>query len=406
MKRSEVIKEIEKEFEVKETKEKITIKELKGKFKESYGLIIKSLKKYIDMREDYYSLVSLWVMGTYIHKVFGTYPYLYFNAMKGSGKSRTLGLIAHLSYKGKMVVNMSEAVLFRTAQDSTICIDEFERTKGKEKANLRELLNAAYKKGIIVERAKKVKECSGEGFEIEKFNVFCPIVMANISGMDDVLGDRSIKLTLEKTQLDTISRKLEIWGLDEGIKQILELLSVECVDVELILTHTQNLYQKWNSILETTITNSTLDTNNKHDTHDTTLLLNKIIDTTLNGRHLELFFPLFIIADFCGEIDKVIKIAEGIIKEKKEEDVYENRDVSLIDFVSRKKDSNEWIPQKQILNEFKEFIEAEEDKWVNSQWLGLALSRLNLIKAKQRRGRGRDIILNVKKAQEKIKMFK
>jgi len=368
---------------------------------EVYRTIIDILKNYVDMREEYYPLISLWITGTYFHKSFQTYPYLYFNAMKGSGKTRVLGLIAYLSYKGKLVVNMSEAVLFRTAKDSTICIDEFERTKGKEKANLRELLNAAYKKGIAVERAKKVitKE-GGEGFEIEKFNVFCPVAMANISGMDEVLGDRSIKLTLERTSNPSISRKLEIWDLDPTIKLIKEKLVKSSAVKSRCSNIYTDLYSMWNNQLcyIHSLHNSTLDYT-KCD------IINKISDSSLNGRHLELFFPLFILADECGDLDAILEIAEKIIKEKKEEDVYENRDISLIDFISGKKDVGEWIPLKQLLEEFKEFLQSE-DLWINSQWLGIALNRLNLTKEKRRLGRGTEMILDIEKAQDKIVMFK
>lgn len=366
-------------------------------FIDAYRTIQDILKSYVDMNEDYYPLVALWIIGTYFHKAFQTYPYLYFNAMKGSGKTRLLGLIAYLSYKGKLVVNMSESVLFRTAKDSTICIDEFERTKGKEKANLRELLNASYKKGIVVERAKKVKKLKSEEFEIEKFEVFCPVAMANISGMDEVLGDRSIKLTLERTSNISISRKLEIWNLDSAINLLKDKLVHSSAVYSSQSDIYTDLYTEWNNQLYTI-----------HTLHQTTLnntIIHKISNSSLNGRHLELFFPLFILAEKCGDMDRVLEIAEKIIKEKKEEDVYENRDISLIDFISGKESYGEWIPLKHLLNEFKEFLQSE-DEWINGQWLGIALSRLSLVKEKRRLGKGVEIILNIEKAQEKIKMFK
>lgn len=387
----------------------------KKDFKEIYLGLQDILKNYIDMNDKYYPLISAWIIGTYIHKIFMTYPYLYFNAMKGSGKTRTLSLIAHLSHNGKVVVNMSEAVLFRTAKDSTICIDEFERVKGKEKANLRELLNAAYKKGIVVERAKKVKDKDSEEYEIEVFEVFCPVVMANISGMDEVLVDRSVKCLLERTSKKQIARKLEIWGLDGLIRQIKEKLVYRSVVFAAKRRYIENLFETWNNILSTLPTNTTHYTNitnDTHYTHNTKLkffsphFIEKILDSSLNGRHLELFFPLFIIADFCDDLDNMLEIAEEIISEKRDEDVYENRDISLIEYISQLKDTDDWVSNKLILNGFREFVEAEDDKWINSRWLGIALNRLNLLNDKRRRGRGVEVILNIKKAQEKIKMFK
>ena len=48
------------------------------------------LHEYMDMREDYYDLMALWIIGTYIHDSFETFPYLFINAMRGSGKSRAM----------------------------------------------------------------------------------------------------------------------------------------------------------------------------------------------------------------------------------------------------------------------------------------------------------------------------
>ena len=62
----------------------------KKKLKESYFLIIKILNKYLDLKPEYYDIIALWIIGTYYHKSFITFPYLFLNAVKGSGKSRAL----------------------------------------------------------------------------------------------------------------------------------------------------------------------------------------------------------------------------------------------------------------------------------------------------------------------------
>ena len=129
-----------------ETIEKLTREETKEKLLECYETIKKILKHYLDMNEDYYSLIAIWILGTYWHNDFSSYPYLYFNAMRGSGKSRALKLITRLSKDGQVMASPTEAVLFRT--NGTIGIDEFEGVANKDKNSVRELLNGAYKKGI------------------------------------------------------------------------------------------------------------------------------------------------------------------------------------------------------------------------------------------------------------------
>jgi len=49
---------------------------------------------------------------------------------------------------------------------------------------------------------------------IEEFAVYCPIAMANIRGMENVLGDRCISLILEKSSKNSnhkINWKLWVW---------------------------------------------------------------------------------------------------------------------------------------------------------------------------------------------------
>lgn len=138
-----------------------------------YDNIDKTIREYCDLKEEYYPLINVWIMGTYMHRQFNSYPYLFFNAMKGSGKTRLLKLVASMSHNGKLVGSPSEAVLFRTACNSTFCIDEFESVGGKDKGALRELLNAAYKKGMFIERLKKVSTKGVESYVPEQFDVYC-----------------------------------------------------------------------------------------------------------------------------------------------------------------------------------------------------------------------------------------
>lgn len=401
---------VEEKTKKEESKKELTEEEVKQILKRNYPKIIKILRRYCDLREEYYNIISLWILGTYIHKQFPTYPYLYFNAMKGSGKTRILNLISHLSRNGKLSSNMSEAVLFRTASDRTFCLDEFERVSSKEKVALKELLNVAYKKGGSIERIKKVKSKIAETYQVEEFDVYCPVAMANIWGMEEVLGDRCIQLILEKSINKNITRKLEIFELDEDISRVKQDFSVVIHYTNRDKHILQNLLILWNKLHEEkTLHYITTHTTYTQQTTQTTPLLKKIEKTSLDSRHLELFFPLFIVADFCGVLDKTIKTSEILVKEKKADDVMESRDISLLAFVAQyDKETSDFLSVKELNKEFKEWLaeEAEESKWLNVKWFGRALRRLALIKEKRRLGRGVEVIVNFKKAKEKIKVFR
>jgi hypothetical protein len=43
-----------------------------------YRTLIDILKKYLDLKEEYYPIISLWIIGTYFHNEFISYPYLFF----------------------------------------------------------------------------------------------------------------------------------------------------------------------------------------------------------------------------------------------------------------------------------------------------------------------------------------
>lgn len=399
-------------FPNKEVKAELSLEDfdkIKETIRKVYPKIIKVLKEYCDLNEKYYNIVALWVLGTYMHKGFLSYPYLYFNAMRGSGKSRLLNLIKTLSYNGELLVSMSESVLFRTAKNHTFCIDEFEGVASRDKGTLRELLNAGYKKGMLVKRTKKVKNERGEEYETEKFEVFCPIAMANIWGMEEVLSDRCITLILEKSNDPYITKLMELYDFDDNINYIKDTLYTISV-VNAVKFTLNNVYRNWNYYIK----NYTLYTTYIHTTYNTNYIkeefFNKIKKANIDSRNLELFFPLFLVSSLCSEeiLDETIKTAKYLIKSKKEDDIIENRDVSLIEFLSNKEESDEFIPISNILIEFKEYLKEgdESSKYINSKWLGRALKRLNFINEKRRLGKGIEVKIDFKKARKQILLFK
>lgn len=378
-------------------------KESKKDLLEVYRTIIDVLKEYCDINEKYYPLISLWIVGTYFQQDFPTYPYLFFNAMKGSGKSRTVRLITYLSKEGSMLNSLTEAVLFRTT--GTLGIDEFEGLTRKGNEALRELLNSAYKKGIKVKRMKKMRTLEGETQVVEEFNVYRPILMCNINGMDDVLGDRCVQIILERSANQKITKKMEIYDIDTRIQKIKVFPFEACrlcrVDV------VSDMYIGWNTYIDNNIdTNNTIPNNDTNSINENLKLYQKINETGINGRNLELAFPLFIMASWIDKevLEEILNVFKDIIDEKRKEDAVESLDVSLIDFVSQELE-NQWIPIKQVFIKFSEFTQVHED-WFNEKWMGRALKRLGLILDKKRMNYGRLVVLNISKAQEKIKMFK
>jgi hypothetical protein len=366
--------------------------------KQQFERIKEVLRYYLDMKEDYYDLIATWIIGAWLHKQFITYPYLFFNAMRGSGKSRTLKLIAELTPNGQHIVSISEAVLFRTASFSTFCIDEFERVGSKEKQSLRELLNAAYKKGMKVKRAYKKNSKERESVEVEEFDVYCPIVMANIFGQDDILSDRCITLILEKSNSDK-TMLLEDYTLNNVIKNI--KANFQCSLCSVVV---EKQYKEWNEYVNNIIRTTPIHLTTLTTQTTQNYTFEKIKESGLKGRDLELFFPLFLIAEQCNNLEKLIKIAKEIVASKTKEDIIENKDISVYGFIGEL-NTEDWLQMKWLINEFKQKTDSDEE-WCNAKWLGHALKRLNLVVEKRRLGQGIEVRLNTNKAREKLGMFK
>ena len=387
--------------------------------KDVYEMIIELLRKYVDLREEYYSLAAIWIIGTYFHDSFSTYPYLFINAMRGSGKSRLLNLIASISRKGAVIGSPTEAVLFRAPAGETLCLDEYEGITRKGNEGLREILNASYKKGMTIRRMKQKKVNGSNEQVVEEFQPYRPICMANIWGMEEVLGDRCITLILEKSQRKDVMRIIEDFSENPTIKAIKSGLEANLVYMCSYFGVYKGIY-RWNFYVKSKYTTlHTLITETEQTSYSTPEInneefdfFNKIDATGINGRNLELFFPLLMIGRFIGEevLEKILQVSTVLTKEKREDEMVESKDVSLFDFVSHLEiTANTWKSVRALTIAFRNFlgeVEDKEDKWINEKWMGRALKRLNLIIDKRRLSGGYEVTLNIKKAREKLEVFR
>ena len=166
---------------------------------EAYLSVEYLLNKYVDFREEGTSdVLALWIIGSYLYPLFEAYPYLALTGPKGSGKTKTLDLIARLAFNGRVSSNMSPASLFRVVQATRgmLGIDEAEQLSNPRHpatADLRLLLNAGYKRGSPAIR------CEGDDHRVVEFEVYGPKVIASIRGLEDVLESRCILIHMLRT---------------------------------------------------------------------------------------------------------------------------------------------------------------------------------------------------------------
>ena len=366
---------------------------------DAYMNITDLLKKYCDLNEKDYPIVATWIIGTYFHKTFQSYPYLFLNAMKGSGKTRTLKLITDISHNGEILLQPTEAVLFRTT--GTLGIDEAEGIARKGMENLRELLNGCYKRGTKVKRMKQKKGLEGTEQVVEEFDIYRPLALANINGMEDVLGDRCLNVVLERSNNSGIVKLAEIWNNEEIFIETKKILN-ECSLCSVVVA--EKVYIDWNDYIYTNYILHTYYTNNTKYTP-----LFKSLDLMdLNGREVELCLPLLLLGwnispKVYEELHSSIK---DYMKDRKQDQFNESKDIMLIDLVSQEPEEG-FQSIKVLVNKFLEFTQDEnEDKEINPKWMGRALKRLKLIIEKKRLAGGIYIKLNYSKAKEKIMQYK
>ncbi len=412
---------MEEDLDMKPIEEEISdVEKTSQQLKKYYEKIIELLKYYTDLNEVYYPIVALWIIGTYCHKSFNTFPYLFLNAMRGSGKTRLLKLIASLSNNGDIQANISEAVLFRTATEGTILIDELESIGSKEKGVLRELLNAGYKKGISVKRMRKIKNKEGqEEMAVQSFELYTPVCMANIWGMDEVLADRCISLILEKSSKKEITKIIEDFEENLDIIELKKDLTNSSVVTCNVVTK-KNINRGWNNYIKNkystnnyTKLHTTYTTYNNTTTPEEDEILKKIDETGIDGRHLELFFPLFTLASILGKeyFNKILQISKGLVNTRKGDEYAESKDVLLYSFIAYKMPitfHNSWVSITDLTNEFKKYVGNPEDEmdWLNSKWIGRSLKRLNLVVQRRRLTKGVEVVVNHTKATEKAIIFR
>ncbi len=170
---------------------------------EVYSSIRDTYLKYCEIKDNpWYSVLALWVIGTYLYSLFETYPYLALEGTKNTGKSKTARITTRLSFNGILSVNASEATLYRDIESlkPTLGIDEAEILKDKEKSKLiRGILNAGHFKGAYV--LKQEKSSKGTFFT-RHYAVYSPKIIANTQGLEDTLESRTIKIIMLRAKTD------------------------------------------------------------------------------------------------------------------------------------------------------------------------------------------------------------
>lgn len=143
------------------------------------------IDKYVQLSDEFLSVVAVYTMMTWVYDQFRSVPYLRVTGLWGSGKSRLLAVAGNLCYKTMMAGgSISNAALFRSLDllNPTLVFDEAELNE-KESTEMRMVLRQGYSAGTPVARMEKTAD--GKMY-IQTFDVFGPKIIASLARFHDV----------------------------------------------------------------------------------------------------------------------------------------------------------------------------------------------------------------------------
>ena len=194
-----------------------------------------TFRKHVALNADLPLVLALWTLATHLFTCFDAFPYLAITSpTKRCGKTRLAEVIELLSCGAMRTASASSAAIFRAIQMNaaksrtiTLIMDEMEvlGRRSERSDQLREILNAGYRKGQYVLRCERNAK---EQFEPREFPVYCPKVLVLIGSLTDTLADRCIPIAMRRRRpgervdrffysqasrnVRTLLREIEAWA--------------------------------------------------------------------------------------------------------------------------------------------------------------------------------------------------
>lgn len=176
--------------------------------------------------------LALWVLHAHCIDAADHTPYMKIHSPQPeSGKSLTLEVLNELVPRPLLVIEPSEAVVYREvdANKPTLLLDEIDAIFNKlEHEGLRALLNAGHSRGTSVPR------CVGQGTAMttKRFPTFCAKALAGIGNLPHTVETRSVPILMtKKTRDEKVERfRLRIRDVKEEAHRLRALLEAWAAD--------------------------------------------------------------------------------------------------------------------------------------------------------------------------------
>ena len=294
--------------------------------------------------------LSVWVIGTYIFKIFRYYPYIWLNAPKQSGKTLLMEILKELSFNGDLSSNASESAIFRDVHNNliTMFLDEVEKLSKQDMEKygaIMTILNTGFSASGSVKRSGSQKQ----NFTIQRFSTYSPKAFAGIKEIDDVVQDRTIKINMLRKKPGEVAKRYKV--SDALVR------SQKVIRNELYIFGLQYARE-----ISTTYNN-----------HSDTLKVKH-----LENRELDIWEPIFTIASVIDKengnsdlTDSLTQLSNENSGERHEDNIDLNETVKLLSVLSLMVEADNPIPLKsknlyryETEEVFEYFKETEEYAWL------------------------------------------
>lgn len=273
-----------------------------------YTSIFNFAKKYLVLKDEEYHILTLWVMSSWLVDDFQTCPYLCMIAPKSSGKTQVLNVLGELAYRALSAVSVTAASLFRAIElwHITLLIDEAEyQIKQDSEAGqaLYGCLNGGYKRGSYAIRTEGDSSC-------------------RVPAAFEVFGFKAIAST--KLFHPTLESRSIIINMSQGMPQkiLIDPLEAEIIRAKLLFWRFETLGK-----------------------------LPIILPESKTGRLIEMFIPLYTVAQCLKNID-------GVEKPISYEDLIELLDTKIKEMESQRKEEEQESSEAQIMEAITFLIKA------------------------------------------------
>jgi hypothetical protein len=335
--------------------------------KSYYREVFENFNHYIDAPEPRLHFLSLWTIGTIFHMLFQAYPYLHlFGAMR-TGKTKTLTLIGCMGFNAIKTHSMSEATIYRLVESNhaTVLLDEQDYLSDPERrAEFRTLLLGGYKKGSFVYRSEKTSKGK---IVPTKFRIYSPKALANIEGLESVLGDRTITVIMLRSK-DPVKTRRDI---DEDDPKWMEMR-----------TKLASLYVKyWKDVSDAykAVLKALGDVEDLSAIPEGLKPLFQKARDYIYSRNRELWSPILALALFFevkgveGLVEKILEVAKENIAEKEVDDI-QTPEVGLIRALHSIYSGDRYYALSDILKQYKQETGIEK---IDPRSLGRMMRRLD-----------------------------